>query len=99
MDFLDFTAWGKQAENLAKYVKKGNRLAVQAKARRDSWEDKETKERRNRISFNVTNFEFIESNANGNGNTTTESGHDTPTTPATSTTVPPFDTNDNDLEF
>lgn len=40
-DFFNCTAWRQTAENVAKYCKKGNKLAVVGSVQIDSYEDKE----------------------------------------------------------
>lgn len=42
-DFINFQVWGKSAENLNKYQRKGNQLAVSGSLRVDTFEDKEGK--------------------------------------------------------
>jgi single stranded DNA-binding protein len=40
--FVDVTFWGKDAEIVQKYVKKGNPLFVEGRLQLDTWEDKTT---------------------------------------------------------
>lgn len=41
-DFISCQAWGKTAELLAKYCKKGSRIAVEGRIQTGSYQDKET---------------------------------------------------------
>jgi single-strand DNA-binding protein len=56
--FLDCEAWGKSAENVAQYFKKGKPIFVQARAKTESWEDKTTKQKRSKIKFVVESWQF-----------------------------------------
>lgn len=42
-DFFDLEAWGKQAEILAEYAKKGKPLTVVARLKQDKWEKDDKK--------------------------------------------------------
>jgi len=52
-DFIPMTAWGKDAENLVKYMKKGSAIFVEGKIKHDSKKDE---------SGNWTNKMFIQIN-------------------------------------
>lgn len=58
-DFINFQVWGKQAENLHKYCKKGSMIAICGELRVDVYEDKEGKNRRNEYVF-VNKVEFLD---------------------------------------
>ena len=47
--FVDVTLFGRQAEIAAEYVKKGDPLFVQARVELDTWDDKQTGEKRSRL--------------------------------------------------
>lgn len=57
--YVDIEAWGKAGENIAKYVTKGRPLFVEGRLRLDSWEDKNTKEKRSRMKVVCENFQFL----------------------------------------
>lgn len=57
-DFINCTAFGKQAENIEKYVKKGNRLAVAGRIQTGSYEKDGQKIYTTDVI--VDNAEFIE---------------------------------------
>lgn len=59
VSFLDFEVWGKSAEVLAKYVAKGQQVYIEARAKQDTWEDKESGKKRSKIKFVVENFQFL----------------------------------------
>jgi len=63
--FIDIDAFGKQAETIAQYMKKGNPLLVEGRLRLDQWDDKQTGQKRSRLGVVLEGFQFL-----GSGNRT-----------------------------
>jgi len=59
-DFFDVTTWEKLAEIVDKFLEKGSKVLVQGRLQMDSWEDKETGKRRNRISITANDVTFLD---------------------------------------
>ena len=59
VNFLDFTAWDKGGDAIAKFFKKGDAIIVHAAAKQDTWTDKETQKPRSKVIFRVESFEFV----------------------------------------
>lgn len=57
--FVDCEAWGKSAENIAKYCAKGRPLFVEGRLKLDQWEDKTTQQKRSKLKVVVENFQFL----------------------------------------
>jgi len=57
--FVDLTAFGKQAETLGKYVRKGSNLMIEGRLRLDTWEDKQTNQKRSKLVVVVEGFQFL----------------------------------------
>jgi single-strand DNA-binding protein len=57
--YVDVVAWGKQGETIAKYLTKGKPLYVEGRLTLESWEDKNTKEKRSRTKVVLEQFQFI----------------------------------------
>jgi len=64
--YIDMKAFGKMAETLAKYCKKGTPLHVEGRLKLDEWQDKTTGDKRSKIYVRLENFRFL---SNGNNNT------------------------------
>src|SRR5262245_35129878 len=47
--FVDVDAFGKQAETLSNYMKKGRPIMIEGRLRLDTWEDKQTNQKRSRL--------------------------------------------------
>jgi single-strand DNA-binding protein len=65
--FVEMSAFGKQAEVINEYCKKGKPLFVEGRLKYDQWDDKETGNKRSRLSVIVENFQFIGSREGGDG--------------------------------
>jgi single-strand DNA-binding protein len=59
--FVDIDAFGKQAETIAQYVKKGRPLLVEGRLKLDQWEDKATKQKRSKLGVVLESFSFLDS--------------------------------------
>ena len=65
--FVDCAAFGRQAEVIQKYCKKGKSLYIEGRLRFDSWDDKNGHGKRSKLSVVVENFQFIGSREGGGG--------------------------------
>jgi single-strand DNA-binding protein len=65
--FVDVDAFGKQAELIGQYLKKGNPLLVEGRLRTDTWEDKQTQQKRSRLGVVLEGMTFIGGGSRGEG--------------------------------
>lgn len=68
--FFNCVAFGKTAESMEKYVKKGTKIMLQAEARQSTYKDRDGNNRTS-VDFIVRNWEFAESKA-ASGNSVPE---------------------------
>lgn len=66
-DFISCVAWGKTAENIANYFKKGNRIAITGHIQTGSYENQQG-QRVYTTDVVVDSFDFVESNKDNNSN-------------------------------
>lgn len=59
--FVDCEAWSKTAEIMAKYLSKGRPVFVEGRLKLDSWDDKESGQKRSKLKVVVESFQFIDS--------------------------------------
>jgi single-strand DNA-binding protein len=59
--FVDCEVWGKTAEAMAKYLAKGRGVFVEGRLKLDQWEDKESGQKRSKMSVVVESFQFVDS--------------------------------------
>jgi len=64
--FVDVQAWGRQAELISEYCRKGRSLFVEGRLTYDSWEGKDG-QRRSRLRVTVENFQFLGDSGGGQG--------------------------------
>jgi len=57
--FVDCSTFGKLAETLSQYVSKGHPLLIEGRLDLEEWEDKETKQKRQKLSVIVEGFQFL----------------------------------------
>ena len=60
--FVDVDAFGRQAEVIAQYMKKGRPLLVEGRLRLNEWEDKNTHQKVTKLRVVLESFSFIDSN-------------------------------------
>lgn len=65
--FVDITFWGRQAEVIGEYMKKGRPLYVEGRLNLDSWEDKTSGQQRTRLKVVGENFQFLGGREDGGG--------------------------------
>ena len=57
--FLEVTVWGKTAEIAQRYLQKGSPLSVEVRLQLDSWQDRQTGQRRSRLHVVGKNLQLI----------------------------------------
>ena len=63
--FVDVDCFGKQAETVAKWFRKGSRMLVEGRLKLDQWEDKKTNEKRSKIGIALEAFSFVDRASGG----------------------------------
>lgn len=61
--FIDVTVWNRQAENCHSYLKKGRQVHIEGYLKQDSWDDKNTGEKRTKIKVEAERVQFLDSPA------------------------------------
>ena len=64
--FVDCTCWNKTAENVAKYLHKGSLAYIGGKLRFESWEDKNSGQKRSKLSVTALQVQFLDKREDGN---------------------------------
>ena len=59
--FIDVTVWERQAETACQYLSKGRQVYVEGYLRMDTWDDKETGQKRSKIKAVAQNVQFLDS--------------------------------------
>jgi single-strand DNA-binding protein len=58
--FVDVKVWGQSAENLAKLAKKGQEILIDGSLRQDTWEDKESGQKRSKLYVRADSWQFTQ---------------------------------------
>jgi single-strand DNA-binding protein len=59
--FVDVDAFGRTAEVIAQYLKKGRPILIEGRLRYDTWDDKQTGQKRSKLGVVLDNFQFMDS--------------------------------------
>lgn len=66
--FVDVDVFGRTAENVAQYMRKGSPLLVEGRLRLDQWDDKQTGQKRSKLGVVAETVQFLGSARTGDGN-------------------------------
>jgi single-strand DNA-binding protein len=98
--FVDVTMWGRQAEIAGEYLKKGRPLFVEGRLQLDTWDDKQTGQKRSKMRVVCENFQMLgsrdgggESGGGGGGARSSGGGKPTKSAPAAE------ESSDDDIPF
>lgn len=86
--FADVDAFGRQAETISQYLKKGRPILVEGRLKLDQWDDKQTNQKRSRLGVVLESFQFLDSRQDQASEPTATR---TVTHPANQTPEPPED--------
>ena len=93
--FVDVESFGKQAETISRYMKKGSGIFIEGRLKLDQWE--KDGQKRSKLRITLENFQFVggSDGAIGSGNGEASSAPsskpdtDSPSAPPQDTTAPP----------
>jgi single-strand DNA-binding protein len=107
--FVDVTLWARQAEVAGQYLKKGRPVFIEGRLQLDSWDDKQTGQKRSRLRVVAENFQLLgsrqdaESASSASGSFSTSAPRRPPTTSAPQARPEPrdpdLDTEPDDIPF
>ena len=63
--FVDVDAFGRTAENIGQYFKKGRPILIEGRLKLDQWDDKQTGQKRSKLGVVMENFQFMDSKVGG----------------------------------
>ena len=65
--FVDVDAFGKQAETIGQYFKKGRPILIEGRLRYDTWDDKQTGQKKSKLGVVLEGFQFMDSGNRADG--------------------------------
>ena len=81
--FIDVTLWARQAEVAQEYLKKGRQVFIEGRLQLDTWDDKQTGQKRSRLRVVAENMQMLGSRGDS------EAGSTAPGTQRRTTPPPP----------
>jgi len=65
--FVDVDTFGRTAENVGQYMRKGRPILIEGRLRLDQWDDKQTGQKRSRLGVVAESVQFLGSPTGGEG--------------------------------
>ena len=65
--FIDIDAFGRQAEVIGQYCKKGKPLMIEGRLKYEQWDDKQTNQKRSKLMVVLESFQFLGDGNRGGG--------------------------------
>lgn len=105
--FVDVELWGRLAEIAGEYAKKGRPIFIEGRLRIDSWEDKQSGQKRSRLKVVAEGLQLLGSRQGGGG----EGGYEGDSAPSSAprssapssrpapSKAPPAEPDDDDIPF
>ena len=59
--FVDIDCFGKQAEVISQYLRKGRSILIEGRLKLDQWDDKQTGQKRSKLGVVLESFSFLDS--------------------------------------
>lgn len=78
--FVDVTFWGRTGEVIHQYFQKGGQILICGKLTLDTWEDKQSGQKRSKLKVTGQSFEFCNKNFAGDGQERQQRRQEAPTT-------------------
>jgi single-strand DNA-binding protein len=85
--FVDITFWGRQAETISQYCKKGRSIFVEGRLQLDSWEDRQTGQKKSKLRVIGEHSQFLGAPREGGGDTDAGAGRTSAAKPAAAAAV------------
>lgn len=102
--FIDVTLWGRTAEVANEYAKKGQPIYIEGRLQLDSWEDKQSGQKRSKLKVVGENIQLLGSKGGGGGSRGGGGEEDAPaprprTGGGAPASRPPAEPEDDDIPF
>jgi single-strand DNA-binding protein len=97
--FIDVEAFRRQAETIGQYLKKGSPILVEGHLRLDTWDDKQTNQKRSKILVMAENVKFLGSGQPREGGAPENARNRPPATAAQPASEPAEEPTSDDVPF
>ena len=79
--FVDVTLWGRQAEVAGEYLKKGRPVYIEGRLQMDSWDDKNSGQKRTKLKVVGEQMQLLGGREGGGGGGSSQQGNTTDSAP------------------
>ncbi len=101
--FVDITLWGRQAELAQQYLTKGRGAYIEGRLQMDTWDDKQTGQKRSKLKVVAESLQFLPDGKGGSGGQIPQGGTQSsrpPQRPQGASAAPPDEyAEDDDIPF
>lgn len=97
--FVDVTFWGRTAEVAGEYLKKGRPVFVEGRLQLDSWDDKQSGQKRTKLKVIGENMQMLGAPRGGSGGDEESSGGSRSSRPAPPPKAAPSAPDDDEIPF
>ena len=97
--FVDVDAFGRQAEVIGQYFKKGRPILIEGRLKYDTWEDKQTNQKRSKLGVVLESFSFLDSQRGGDAAGPPAARSRQPEAPPAPSSEPEAPPTDDDVPF
>ncbi|MGI9114406.1 MAG: single-stranded DNA-binding protein [Chthoniobacterales bacterium] len=98
--FVDVTFWGRTAEIAGEYLKKGRPIFIEGRLQLDTWDDKQSGQKRSRLKVIGENMQMLGSPRGGGGGGEVEESSSRPSKPsAPPKPAAPAEPDDDEIPF
>ncbi|MDB6028109.1 MAG: ssb [Verrucomicrobiales bacterium] len=101
--FIDVDVFSRTAENVSQYLRKGSPVMIEGRLRLDTWDDKQTQQKRSKLGVVAENVQFLSAGRPADGGSTGgETARPRPVAPAKPAAVTESDApapEDDDVPF
>src|SRR5579863_4578859 len=97
--FVDVDAFGRTAENIGQYFKKGRPILIEGRLKLDQWDDKQTGQKRSKLGVVLESFQFMDSKGGDSGPSDTPRSRPAPAAPKSEGSEEPPPPEDDDVPF
>ncbi len=87
--FVDIDCFGKQAEVISQYLRKGRSILIEGRLKLDQWDDKQTGQKRSKLGVVLESFSFLDSGNREGGSAAPPPSAAPAARPARSVAAPP----------
>lgn len=76
--FIDVDVWGNSAEIISQYLTKGDPILIEGKLKQESWEDKQSGQKRSKLKVTCVTFQMLGKQTTEQNNSVRSTGQSKP---------------------